>query len=128
MTYHEFYRAHWHFFSRCKPCQKDKYGARREMTMTRNDVLDVLRQLCQEAQDDFGIIRIGVFGSAARDELSDGSDVDVVVEIVHPDLFTLIGIKQELETMLARPVDIVRYRQTMNRVLRERIDREAVYV
>ena len=78
--------------------------------------------------DEFGIVRIGLFGSAARGSSHDGSDVDVVVEMSEPDLLKLVGIKQELEELLDRNVDIVRYRTDMNPFLRQRIDREAIYV
>ena len=78
--------------------------------------------------DEFGIVRIGIFGSTARDSATDRSDVDVVVELLRPDLFSLIGIKQELEELLNRPVDIVRYRPRMNSFLKQRIEEEAVYV
>ena len=78
--------------------------------------------------DEFGIVRIGLFGSAARGSSHDGSDVDVVVEMSEPDLLKLVGIKQELEELLHRNVDIVRYRMDMNPFLRQRIDREAIYV
>lgn len=61
----------------------------------------------------YSIIRIGVFGSAARDDLREESDIDVVVELAEPDLFKLIGIKQDMEEQLRRPVDIVRYRNNM---------------
>jgi len=40
----------------------------------------------------------------------------------------LIGIKQELEEQLHKPVDIVRYRDQMNAFLKQRIDQEAVFV
>lgn len=53
--------------------------------------------------------------------------MDVVVRIAKPDLFMLVGIKDELEQRLRRPVDLVTYREQMNRFLRIRIDREAVY-
>ncbi len=56
------------------------------------------------------------------------SDIDVVVELRKPDLFYLIGIKQDLEEKFHRPVDIVRYRDKMNTFLKGRIDKEAVYV
>ncbi len=56
------------------------------------------------------------------------SDVDVVVDIAVPDLFMLIGIKQDLEKQWRRSVDIVRYRDNMNAFLKRRIDQEAVYV
>jgi len=79
-------------------------------------------------RNEFGIVRIGVFGSVARDEMVDASDVDVVVELARPDLLTLIGIKQELEGLLHQPVDIVRYRDQMNPFLKRRIEQEAIYV
>jgi predicted nucleotidyltransferase len=54
--------------------------------------------------------------------------VDVVVELGQPDLLSLVGIKQELEELLHRPVDVVRYRERMNAYLKRRIEQEAVYV
>lgn len=96
--------------------------------MSRQDVLDTLTQFRANKQDEFGIVRIGIFGSTARDSATDRSDVDVVVELLRPDLFSLIGIKQELEELLNRPVDIVRYRPRMNSFLKQRIEEEAVYV
>ena len=71
--------------------------------------------------------RLGIFGSVARDQATQTSDIDVIVEMP-PDLFQLIGLKQDLEELLDRPVDIVRYREHMNRFLKERIDKEAIYV
>jgi len=55
------------------------------------------------------------------------SDVDIVVELEEPDLFHLIGIKQDLEEKLNCPVDMVRYREKMNAFQKRRIEREAVY-
>ena len=76
----------------------------------------------------YSIEKIGLFGSASRDEMNEKSDIDVVVELTEPDLFNLIGIKQDLETELQCHVDIVRYRKDMNLFLKNRIDKEAVYV
>ena len=96
--------------------------------MTRNDILQTLAKFEQDRRDEFGIVRLGVFGSTARDQTDEQSDVDVVVELAHPDMFALIGIKQELEAMLDRPVDVVRYRENMNAFLKQRIRQEAIYV
>ena len=38
-----------------------------------------------------------------------------------------IGIKNDLEKKLHRPIDIVTYRESMNQFLKKRIDGEAVY-
>jgi len=96
--------------------------------MRRDDVLRTLMRFRDLKQDEFGIVRIGVFGSVARDEITDISDVDVVVELDRPDLLILVGIKQELEESLQRSVDVVRYRERMNAYLKRRIEQEAVYV
>jgi predicted nucleotidyltransferase len=96
--------------------------------MRQSDILRVLARFRDLKQDELGIIRIGVFGSVAREENTDTSDVDVVVELSRPDLLALIGIKQELEELLHRPVDVVRYRERMNAYLKRRIEQEAVYV
>ena len=95
---------------------------------TRDKVLDILRRFKKEYAAQYGILTIGLFGSAARDSMNEASDIDVVVELERPDLFNLIGIKQDLEEQLDRPVDIVRYRERMNDFLKRRIDQEAVYV
>ena len=96
--------------------------------MTRSDVMEKLSEFGKNRRDEFGIVRLGVFGSAARDRITDESDIDVVVILADPDLLTLVGIKQELEDLLQRPVDIVRYREKMNTFLKQRIERDAVYV
>ena len=96
--------------------------------MTRQEILQALKSFKQAKQYEYQIMRIGIFGSAARDDMHESSDVDVVVELGVPDLLILVGIKQDLEEILSRPVDIVRYRDQMNAFLRDRIEREAVYV
>jgi predicted nucleotidyltransferase len=96
--------------------------------MRRDDILRALARFRDLRQDEFGIVRIGVFGSVAREGDTEASDVDVVVELGQPDLLALVGIKQELEELLHRPVDVVRYRERMNAYLKRRIEQEAVYV
>jgi predicted nucleotidyltransferase len=99
-----------------------------ECLMRRDEILQTLARFRERKQDEFGIVRIGVFGSVARGEIAGASDVDVVVELVQPDLLALVGIKQELEDLLQEPVDVVRYRDRMNPFLKRRIEQEAVYV
>lgn len=96
--------------------------------MNRDEILRYLRRFKELNAEKYQIIRMGLFGSAARDTMNENSDIDVVVETKTPDLFLLVGIKQDLEEELHRPVDIIRYRETMNAFLKSRIDREAVYV
>lgn len=96
--------------------------------MGKRDIIKILRKYKKDFADRYNILTIGIFGSVARDDAGEDSDVDVVVQISEPDLFMLVGIKNDLEERLRRPVDIVTYRDNMNPFLKKRIDREAVYV
>lgn len=71
---------------------------------------------------------MGLFGSAARDENRTDSDVDVVVKTKTPDPYNLVHIKEELEKQLCLKIDMVRLRERMNPFLKDRIEKEAVYV
>jgi uncharacterized protein len=94
---------------------------------TRREVLRRLARFEKQRGEAFGVSRIGVFGSAARDALTPESDVDVVVELTEPDMLALIGIQQELQELFGREVDVVHYRSRMNPTLKRYIDREAIY-
>ena len=97
-------------------------------SMNREEILRILASFRERKQDEFGILRLGVFGSVARDQATEASDVDVVVELGQPDLLALVGVKQELEELLRLPTDVVRYREEMNPYLKRRIEQEAIYV
>ncbi len=96
--------------------------------MAKNDVLDFLKRYFSLNKEKYHMTRLGVFGSVARDQMNDQSDIDLVVELQNPDMFDLIGIKQDVEAALHRHVDIVRFRERMNAFLKKRIAEEAIYV
>jgi uncharacterized protein len=94
----------------------------------RDDILSLLRQYKERNREKYSIINIGLFGSASRRTMNEQSDIDIVVELEDPDMFNLISIKQDLEAALSRSVDIIRYRENMNTFLKDRIEKEAIYV
>ena len=91
------------------------------------EALKLLRDHKQDLEGRYGITKLGIFGSVARDEAVDSSDVDIVVEMA-PDMFARANLKEELETILGAKVDVVRYWRRMNHDLKNRIDRDALYV
>jgi predicted nucleotidyltransferase len=94
----------------------------------RNKVLQIIRLHKEKFSEQYGVTKIGIFGSVAKGLTRPGSDVDVVVEMSRPDLFYLVHIKNELEEALGSDVDVLHYRKNMNRLLQKRIEQEAVYV
>jgi uncharacterized protein len=93
-----------------------------------NEVLDILARHKAELTDRYGITSLGVFGSVARDEADEASDVDIVFETDSPNLFRTVRMKQQLEKLLSRHVDVVRWRERLDPRLKARIAREARYV
>ncbi|MGV1100887.1 nucleotidyltransferase family protein [Thiovibrio sp. JS02] len=96
--------------------------------MKKKEALAILGEYKKQCARRYGILSLGLFGSTARDAASEASDVDVVVTLAKPDLFTMAGIKYELEERMHHPIDLVVYREKMNLYLKQRIDEEAVYV
>jgi len=95
---------------------------------TTEDVLIRLRAFKESRQTEYALSSLGVFGSFARGQAHEGSDVDVVFETSAPNLLRTSRMKQELEEILARRVDMVRLRERMNPRLKRRILQEARYV
>ena len=96
--------------------------------MERKEIIFCLRRFKEKNENRYRIMNIGLFGSSARESMNKQSDIDIVVELEKQDLFNLIGIKQDLEEEFNMAVDIVSYRKEMNQFLKNRIDKEAVYV
>jgi uncharacterized protein len=94
--------------------------------MKRDDVLNKLKENYREFADRYEIAALFLFGSVARDEARADSDVDLLVEFIHPvGLFEFIELQQNLETLLGCKVDLGTKRslkiQLEDRVLREAI-------
>jgi predicted nucleotidyltransferase len=98
------------------------------MSMNRDYILSLLAQYKKNNHDKYGIESIGIFGSVARDEATQSSDVDICIQTKTPDMFMLVHIKEELQNLFHKSVDIVRLRERMNPYLKKRIDKEAIYV
>ena len=96
--------------------------------MQRDYILDLLAQYKKNNYAKYGIKNIGIFGSVARDEVNEASDVDICIETQTPDMFMLVHIKEELQNIFHKSVDIVRLRERMNPYLKKRIEKEAIYV
>ena len=94
---------------------------------TTNDYITILRKYLNTKADAYGITKIGIFGSVARNEQTEDSDVDICVEMKKPDLFTMVHIKEELQELFGKPVDIVRLRNNMNPMLLKQIKRDGIY-
>ena len=95
--------------------------------MRREKVLRTLEAHKQALSARYGVTRLGIFGSTARGQATEDSDIDIIVEMP-PDLFEMVHMKEELEQILAAPVDLIRYHKYLNSYFKSRIDNEAIFV
>jgi len=93
---------------------------------TAQEILPLLRAHHHTWAERFHLRRIGLFGSVALGEATVSSDVDVWVELHPLTPFAMVHLKQELEQLLQRPVDLVRLRERMNPALRQVILKEGL--
>lgn len=84
-----------------------------------------LAELLRAARARFGVRELAVFGSVARGEATEASDLDVLVDFVGPATFDgFMGLKLFLEDSLGVKTDLVT-RPALRSRLRARIEAEA---
>ncbi|UCG70694.1 MAG: nucleotidyltransferase family protein [Thermoplasmata archaeon] len=71
------------------------------------EVLEILKKHEAEIKKRFGVKRIGVFGSCAKGEQKEDSDVDLVVEFESPSFDNFMDLAFYLEKLFGRSVDIL---------------------
>lgn len=96
--------------------------------MNKNEAIQKLKEFKEKNADKYAIEQIGIFGSMARDEAKDDNNIDICLKSKVADMFMLVHIKDELSEMFSKDVDIVRVREKMNPYLKNRINKEAIYV
>jgi uncharacterized protein len=96
--------------------------------MKRDTVLRILSAQKDDLRQRFGVKSLALFGSVARDEATDTSDVDLLAEFDRPvGYFALIGLQEHLESLLGCKVDVGTPHSLKPRI-RDSVLRECVHV
>jgi len=76
--------------------------------MNKEEIKNLVTEMVQNDPDGSKIRSIALFGSFLHGDTTPESDIDLIIEMAKPiGLFTFVGIKQNLEAKLGRPVDLV---------------------
>ena len=86
-----------------------------------------LKSTREYLSEHYGVSSMLLFGSVARNEQKEDSDVDVCVEM-KPNLFKQAGVKCYLQELLGCSVDVVRMRENMNQLFKHQILKYGVRV
>lgn len=78
--------------------------------------MEILRRIKPRLQGRYPLSRLALFGSTARDEASEGSDIDVLVEVDPSIGLRFVDLAAEIEEALGHPADVVSRRAMTTRV------------
>ena len=96
--------------------------------MNRQAILDRLTAEAPGLKKKYGVTSLAVFGSMARGDDREGSDVDILVTFEGLETFdNFMGLKLDLEDLFGRRVDLLTPK-CLRPALRAEIDKEAILV
>lgn len=91
---------------------------------SKEEILDILRDIKHK----YDLPEVVLFGSYARGDATEKSDVDMAVRMKKTDVIVLTNILMEAEERLGKRVDIVQLRDSMNEFLKNQILTGGVHV
>jgi len=98
--------------------------------MQKQDILNYLKSNQEYYNNKFGIHFIGLFGSFARDEANNDSDIDILYKIENDkklSIFKYLEMNKQLEDFFHKKIDLVRD-EKLKPQIKEYIQKDIAYV
>ena len=92
-----------------------------------NSIIEILKKHKSELVDKYGLSQLAIFGSYARRQQRENSDVDILVEFNRPIGLEFIDLAEELEQILQIKVDLVSKKGIKKKYFKS-IETELAYV
>ena len=94
---------------------------------SRGEYIDIIRSHADELQKRFGITSLRIFGSVARDEHHEGSDVDLFATMP-PKFYNHAAAARYLEDLLGCSVDLIQEHRNMRPFFRKQIETDGIRI
>ena len=94
---------------------------------TRQEYVDIIKSHVEELRSRFGITSMMLFGSVARNEHREGSDVDLFVTMP-PKFMNHIAAAQYLKELLGSDVDLIQEHRHIRPFFRKQIERDGIII
>ena len=98
-----------------------------QMSKTANECIELLKAYKKENASKYGIECIGIFGSFARGEQNENSDLDVYLEADTISLFQMGSLLYDLENLLGVKVDLIHKHKRLRAEFLNTIKRDIIY-
>lgn len=99
------------------------------MVHNKNDIIMFLQTHKAEMAQRFGVVSVGLFGSYARGDAREDSDIDIAIEITSEkkSLSNYLGVRRYLEQQLGKTIDLG-IESTLKPLAREMVAKEIIHV
>ena len=104
------------------------FAAKCFVYMGKDECIKLLKKYMGILKDKYGITSLSLFGSTARGEQTEQSDIDLFVDTQTPNPFLLQDAKEFLEKETGTSVDIIRNHQNLNPRLKKRILKDGIFI
>lgn len=95
---------------------------------TKEECIRLIGSCKQKLQQEYGIRSLRIFGSVARGEQTEQSDVDICIEAEPTGLIRFAGLRRFFEELLGCSVDLIRMNANMDSVFKNQIERDGIFV
>jgi len=99
--------------------------------MDKDEIIRLIKENYSVLATEYGVSRIGIFGSIVKGTMTEDSDLDIVVEFNRPIGFKFIRLIQYLESLFGKKVDVITKEGIKNIRVKEvarNIERDCIYV
>jgi len=98
-----------------------------EFVMTKDEILNELSNNKSYIEQNFEVEKIGLFGSYAKGNQTEDSDIDIYVEFRHKTFDNLAGLWNYLEELYHKKIDIFHKHKNNNKVIIANIKKDVIY-
>jgi predicted nucleotidyltransferase len=95
---------------------------------TLSEIKEILRKHKKELKEKYKVKSIAIFGSYARGEQTEKSDIDIMVEFYEPIGLKIVDLKDYLESILNVKVDLITKNSIQNPYIKKSIEEDLIYV
>jgi len=96
--------------------------------MTREYILKKLQEHKLYLEEEFGVKKIGLFGSYATNSAQEGSDIDIFVDIQDAKFRKVARLWNYLESLYNTKIDLFQEHQKSSGAIYEHIKKETIFV
>ena len=97
------------------------------MAITKVEILNELSKNKSYIKQNFGVDKIGLFGSYAKDKQTEDSDIDIYVEFKNKTFDNLAGLWNYLEELYHKKIDLFHKHKNNNKVIISNIQKDVIY-